>query len=230
MLSEILGWVEKYGTDTAFILLGAAILYGLYDKYLSYFFSRKLRKERNEDINERGEFVEKRKNDLKNQEFFSNIHFKMNVDILTEDFSKDHVRSELFRDILVLLFKCYYDSMANFIKVVDPNWDKDQWTRALNKEIIKVVEIFKERAIVENIPPEAIERFLLWYSPYIQQIYFYIRKIREMGNRNAIENTSTFLLLLELILTNVMSDIQKYSVFNGKLDGLEYKGNVIGEQ
>lgn len=229
MLSEIFSWIERYGTDTAIILVVCAAIYAFYDKYLSYWFSRRLRKEAKKDSNTEKEFIEKRKNNLKNQEFFSNIHFKMNIDILSETFSEDPIRSQLYRDILVVLFKCYYDSVANFIKIVDHEWDKDQWARALNKEMIAVIETFKEQAVVEEIPEPAVKSFLLWYSPYMQQVYFYIRKIRGMGNRNAIENTNTFLLLLELILTNVVSDIQKYTVFNGKLKGIEYKGNIVGE-
>jgi hypothetical protein len=229
MLSEIFVWIEKYGMGAAIFLFLAATVYGFYDQYLSYFFSSKLKREkRTKDENTR-EFIERRKDSLKDQEFFSNIHFKITVDISSETFSNNSTKSKMISDMLIILFKCYYDSMANFVKIVESDWDKNDWARFLNKEMLGAKERFRELARVEDIPSEAVDRFMLWYTPYMQQIYFYIRKIRGMGNRSSIENTNTFLLLLELILTNVMSDIQKRAAFNGTLDGIEYKGGIIGD-
>lgn len=230
MFSEVLKLLENYGLGTVVVLAVCAVLYGFYDKYLSFYFNDKLnkRKQRTKDKDEE-QCIERRKNSLKDQEFFSNVQFKMNVDLVSEEFSKDPVRSELFKDIIRILFQAYYDTMLNFVKTVDPEWTKDEWARTINKEMLVAIEKFNERCQLENIPPEAVKRFLLWLSPYMQQVYFYIRKVRGMGNRNAIENTNTFLLLLELILTNVLSDVQKYTIFNGSLKGLEYKDSVIGD-
>ena len=230
MISTILSWIEEYGVESIVVLVVLGAGYILYEQYIKYIFQNKLNKHKSTKKQKEEEIFlrRRRKDDLKSQEFFSNIEFKLNVDIPSEEFSHDPPRSELLRDFMKNLLSAYHSNMMNFVVHLDIEWDKIEWCQELNDTNYKTIDDFKSKCVEQNIPQEAIKRFLVWYTPYMQQIFFYIRKISSMQNKNSVENTNTFLLLLELILMNALSDITKFSAFNGDLDGLEYKGNVIG--
>lgn len=225
MLKEIFAWVDAYGPEAVVGIAAGAAAYLLYDKSVAYYFDKRLldHKYDKEDL----AYMERRKADLQAQDFFSNITFKLNVDIPAEHFSEDPVRSEIHKAILSVLMQAYYDNMLEFVKEVDISWNRMDWSIALNNKNYETIEQFKERAVAQDIPKEAVRLFLVWFTPYIQQIYFYIKKISTMQNKNSVENTNIFLLLLELILMNTLADIQKLTIFNGNLTGMEYKGKII---
>lgn len=233
MWSAALEWIEKYGLESIVIIAIIGAGYVFYEQGIKYYFQRKLKKDANKDVEsnkqEQKFLTSKHKDDLKNQEFFSNIEFKLNVDVPSEDFSSDPVSDELLRGFMKSLLSAYHKNMMDFVKEMNVEWNNTEWRMKLNSVNYKAMDDFKASCIEKSFPNEAIKKFLVWYTPYMQQIFFYIRKISMMQNKNAVENTNTFLLLLELILMNAFSDIVKYPSIKNDLDGIEYKGNIVGE-
>jgi len=228
MISSIINWIEQYGPESIGVLAILVGLFVLYEQYVKYFFEKRLKSKNRSQYKEEREHLDRRKADLPEQEFFSNILFKLTVEIPSENFSEDAVKSELFRDIMRQLLGSYHSYMIEFVSEIDVEWDRATWNSRLNDKHYKIVENFKVNALESGVPALAIKRFMVWYTPYMQQIFFYVKKVSAMHNKNSIENTRTFLLLLELILMNALTDIVKSPVINGDLDGIEYKGNVIG--
>lgn len=228
MLSFVFDWMQKYGIESLISLAVIGGVYVLWVQFLKYYFDRLRNK--NSEQDDTIIFTRRRKEDLKDQEFFSNIEFKLNVDIPSEEFPGNEARSALLRDLTKLLFSSYHEHMFKFINDIDTEWSRTEWAKNMNDVNYKAIDHFKAKSMENKIPPEALKRYLVWYTPYMQQIFFYIRKISSMENKNAIENTNTFLLLLELILINALSDVTKATSFNGELDDIEYNGKVIGEE
>lgn len=228
MISELVNLTKDYGIVGVIILFVLGLSYVYYQGYVGYIFKRKYsNEERTNNINNAA-YLERRKNDLQKQEFFANMQFKIYVDIPSEDFSDDEGRKCLYRALMLTLFEAYNENMLEFVSKLNVNWDKSEWAAALNEQNYKLLEDFKAKAAQKEVPKLAVKIFVAWFTPYIQQIYFYVRKIAGMHNKNAIENTNTFLLLLELILMNALSDMRNFSTFDGELDGTDYKGKVIG--
>jgi len=231
MWPKLLEWLEKYGGESIVVLVISGALYVFWETYIKYIFQKKYsdykRKNDNPVLEDKPATTEEQKDMLKHQDFFSNVEFKINVDIPSEDFSKNPVKKCLYKNILLILFEAYHENMLIFIKNLDVNWDKHEWLKELNTVNYKIIEELKSKSTQRGIPKKAIQFFLTWYNPFMQQIYFYMRKISDMDNRNAVDNTNTYLLLLELILMNTLSDIKNIGNFDFELDGLEYKGQII---
>lgn len=235
MVLKLLEWLEKYGIEGIIILVLAGGIYALWEAYIKYIFKKKYSKysqsgESAEKIKaEDLEELERRKMILQAQEFFPNIQFKINVDIPSEEFSPDPTVKCVCKNIMLILFEQYNTYMQNFVKDMDVQWNKNEWATELNNMNYKIIEDFKSKAAQQEIPKEVVKEFVIWYSPYMKQIYFYVRKIAAMNNRSSVENTNTYLLLLELILMNTFSDIKNFCVLISDFKGLEYKGKVIGD-
>lgn len=229
MLSSIIVWLEKYTVESVVMLVVASGLYATWVGYVRYFFQKRYLKTDNNTTSRHIKELEEKKEHLQTREFFPNLEFKINVDVPAEDFSVDSVRQCLCKSILITLFECYYSGMTNFIKNVNVTWDRTQWAENLNAVNYRIMENFKAKAAEREIPKIAIREFSSWYSPFRKQLYYYIRKISRMDNHDAIENTNTYLLILELILMNALADMKNSSTFKENFDGIEYNGNIIGE-
>lgn len=229
-MANILEFFKDYGVEGILALAIAGGLYVLWESYVKYIFQKKYSEYDNKNNTQaENEYLEDRKRALQTQEFFSNIQFKMHVDIPSEEFSTDEVRRCLYKNIMMALFEAYYNNMLEFVRGIDVSWDKHEWSNALNDVNYKIIEDFKAGCAQREVPKEAIKEFVIWYTPLMKQIYFYVRKISAMNNKSSVENTNTYLLLLELILMNTLSDMKNFSSFDGDLVGLEYKGKVIGK-
>ena len=228
-MSSILFWLDKYSVESVIILVIISALYATWVAYIRYFFKKKYTKDNTKNTNKKTKEQEERKEQLQAREFFPNLEFKINVEVPAEEFSSDPVKRCLYKDILATLFECYYTGMIEFIEHLDVSLDQTEWSSKLNSTNYKIIENFKAKAAEREIPKVVIREFNNWYSPFRKQIYYYIRKIALMDCKDAIENTNTYLLLLELILMNTLADMKNFSSFDGAFEGIEYKGKVIGE-
>lgn len=229
-MSNITNLFKDYGTEGIIIVCFIGGLYAVWEAYVKYIFQKKYKDYDNKN-NSHNEnlFLEERKKALHTQEFFPNIQFKINVDIPSEEFSSDEVMRCLYKNIMLSLFESYYDNMSEFVKSLDISWDKNEWANALNTTNYKIIEDFKAICAQREIPKEAVKYFIIWYTPLMQQIYFFVRKIAAMNNKSSVENTNTYLLLLELILMNTLSDVKNFDILDNEFEGLEYKGNIINK-
>jgi len=161
---------------------------------------------------------------LQRHEFFTNIEFKINVDLPIEMFSTDQNRNIMFRDMMVYLFSSYHRNMLNCVNSIDEKYTGKQWLEAINKAHYNVIQEFFEECIRNAVPEPALNAFMKWYNPYINRIYQYIVTIASIPDTTAFGKTRIFLLVLELILATLCADAQDAKEINGELEGLEYKG------
>lgn len=232
MLSSIIVWLEKYSVESVITLVILSVLYATWTAYIRYFFKSiytKKQNTKNSKVKEQEE-LEKKKEQLETREFFPNLKFKINVDISTEEFSSDVVKRCLYKDILTILFESYYTNTIDFVKNLDVSWNTSEWASKLNDVNYKIIEEFKANAARQEIPKVVILAFNDWYSLYRKQIYYYIKKITQMNDKDAVEDTNTYLLILELILMNVLADMKNFSSFDDDFRGVEYKGKIIGQE
>jgi len=225
---DILEFLKEYGVGG---IIGLAIgggLYVLWQSYVKYIFKKLYdRYDTRHDIRKEKNYLDNRKKALQSQEFFPNIKFKMNVDIPSEDFSTDEGRRCLYKNIMLALFESYYNNMIEFSRGLDTSWDNNEWANSLNSVNYKIIEDFRANCAQREIPKDVVKYFIIWFTPIMKQIYFYVKKISAMNNKNSIENTNTYFLLLELILMNTLSDIKNFDMADNHLEGLEYKGKII---
>lgn len=160
---------------------------------------------------------------IRNHDFFSNLEFKINIDLPIETFSPHHNRNVMYRDIMIYLFESYLRNMKAFTLNIKSIKKASHWSANLHSTHYDIIEEFKESCIRNGIPEEALDLFLTWYNPHVSRIYQYISIINKIPNTNVYGKTRTFLLVLELILATITADAQRAPKLNGELDGLVYK-------
>lgn len=160
-------------------------------------------------------------------QFFSNIEFKINIDLPIETFSENANRNVMYQDIMVILFSTYLNYMKDFAKAIKRSWDANDWKNKINDVHYDIIEEFKKECASQGVPEEAIKVFMVWYNPYLNRIYQYINHVAKMPTVSPESKTRVFLLVLELILATVTADAQRQSILNGELNGIEYKGLVL---
>lgn len=166
----------------------------------------------------------RRRPPLYTHQFFSNIEFKVNIDLPIESFSEHPSRNVMYQDIMIILFSTYLKNMKMFIKTFNPKWGSDDWKYQINKTHYNLIEEFKSECLRKDIPEIAVKIFMTWYNPYLNRIYQYINHVAKMPEVGPEGKTRVFLLVLELILATVTADAQRQSILNGQLTGMEYKG------
>lgn len=164
---------------------------------------------------------------LYTHQFFSNVEFKINIDLPIETFSEHPSRNIMYQDIMVILFTTYLKNMKAFVKAFNDQWNADDWRYHINKAHYNLIEEFKANCLKAEIPEAAIKLFMTWYNPYLNRTYQYINHVAKMSEVGPDGKTRVFLLVLELILATVTADAQRQSILNGELSGMEYKGLVL---
>lgn len=169
----------------------------------------------------------KSKKPLYTHPFFSNIEFKINIDLPIETFSEHPNRNVMYQDIMVILFSSYLKYMSGFVKSFNHRWGVDDWKYEINRVHYNIIEEFENECAKSGIPETAIKIFMIWYNTYLNRIYQYINHVAKMPDLTPEGKTRVFLLVLELILATVTADAQRQSILNGELSGMEYNGLTL---
>lgn len=167
---------------------------------------------------------------LKEHEFFSNATFKMNVEIPILQICADHPRrQQLFRDLLLFKIKNMHDCCVEIVNSDMLYYTGNQWASVINDKLEKMLMEFEENARSHKVPEIAIKKFSLWHHGTLSIIRNHVRSLAssEVYTNNA-SRTSTFLMLMNLLLTTTVADAETNLInINGELSGLEYNGQIL---
>lgn len=225
-LAELIEIAKNYGTGAIVTMFLLGLIYLFIVRVLDYSFFKKKADYTNKKNKNSSENFNKLVHDILISEFFRNLKFKISIDIPTDTFSKDLALDMLSKDLLTVLFVNIEKSIISTIEKMTP--EQDDWVNMFLEAIYDAIEGFDRDVKAEAIPAQAIDEFKIWLAPFLQQIYNYINAIETNGNGDVLKKTRFFFLMLELVLINAMAQIQAFEIFSENLNGLEYKGQVVG--
>lgn len=227
-LADIVRITQEYGLQTASIILLAGVVYLFVKGHVDVWIFKKKRQISNPTEKDLAfdEVVE----EILSSEFFRNMKFKISVDIPAEHFSEDPALDQLYKDLLICLYRSYQNVLRYKISKMEEKDSPDVWVNSFMETIYHTMDEFDKDAKRIGIPEEAVLEFTTWFSPFLHQIYNYVTVIDVSEPHCSLRKTKFFLLTLELILVNATAQAQKFRVFEGKFEGKEYRGNVIGDQ
>jgi len=226
-LADIIKITQEYGLQTLGGIFVVGVLYLMAKCHIDIWT---FKKKRQIDADYKKYDFDEMIEEILNSEFFRNLKFKISVDIPTEHFSDDSTLDLLYKDLLICLYSSYRNVLKDKISKMDEGDSLDSWVNSFMESIYHTMDDFEKEAKRMGIPDSAIAEFTTWFTPFLHQIYNYVTVIDLSEPECLIRKTKFFLLTLELILVNATAQAQKFDVFEGKFNGKEYRGNVIGGQ
>jgi len=225
-LADIIRITQEYGFQTLYGILVFGVIYLVAKGHIDVWIFKK-KKQLTDTSSIKKDFDVSIKEILAS-EFFRNIKFKIAFDIPTDHFSKDPALDILYKDLLICLYHSYQVKIEDKISKMKEDDECGDWVNSFMETIYLAMDMFQKEAKQMGIPEDAIVEFTVMFSPVLHQIYTYFSIIDASEPKCILRKTRLFLLTLELILVNATAHTQEFNVFEGKLDGKEYKGNVIG--
>ena len=226
-LADFIRMGKDYGLETLAIMLIATVVYLFAKGHVDLYVFKKKRNITNPKKNP--ENIQQEFDDsvvaILNSEFFRNLKFKISVDIPTATFSNDHTLDMVYTDLMLSLFTSFEKILTEKTSAIK----KDaEWVKVYLDGIYLIIDEYDKEARNRGIPSPIISDFKIWFSPFIYQIYHYVVIIDTNVVGGPVEKIRIFLLALELILVNAMSQLESLEVFGEKYTGVEYRGKVIG--
>ena len=153
----------------------------------------------------------RRQSELKNHQFFANIHFRLHSEIPTLTLNKDQpVREDLFRTLLTVTLISLKEIIDT---VVGSNLDgtPSEWATNVNREMQKHDRMIEEKAVQEGIPLILISRYIVW----------------KRNSDEVLNNYVNDLAISEVYVTNLARTNTLLVGLNGEISGMTFKGKLI---
>lgn len=167
--------------------------------------------------------------DLRFHPLFSTIEYKINIEIPSVEFNnKQPVKQEMFRDLIILYMQSIKDGCYQIAVREDIyNFTADRWAAEVNEAFNRTVTEFQRRALDNGIPATVLNKFSRWNANAVRTIHDYIYHLSG-GYGSNFERTSTFFLIISLLMTTCVIDGDKaFRDLNQELMGKTYKGQPL---
>jgi len=169
-------------------------------------------------------------NDLKYHQFFSNAQYRLMVEIPNLEIDNTRpVRQRIFRDLLYIKIKSFYDGFQAITEIDMSNWSSEQWIFEMNQHIRSILNEYELKCRQRGIPDEVLIKFSRWNCTSMDVLYEYITGL---GNSkiydNNISRTNTLMFIMNLLLVTLIADAERtLKDLNGEISGKLYKNSII---
>lgn len=181
------------------------------------------------DGNERGDDDAFAVSDLRFHTLFSTIDYKINIEVPSIEFNnKQPVKQEMFRDLIILYMQSIKDGCYQLAVREDIyNFNADRWAAEVTESFNRTVTEFQRRALDNGIPATVLNKFSRWNANAVRTIHDFVYHLSG-GYGSNFERTSTFFLMLTLLMTTCVIDGEKtFRDLNQELAGKLYKGQPL---
>lgn len=168
--------------------------------------------------------------ELQYHPLFSSIEYKIRIEIPSLDLNNKHpIKQQMLKDLLLLYMESIKDgamklALREDLEEVSP----DRWAAEVNETFNRVVTEFQRNALDQGIPAVVLNKFSRWNSGAVRTIHDYIYHICTGNYGSNRDRTSSFFIILSLLMTTCVVDGDKtFRDLNGELAGKTYKGQDL---
>ena len=171
--------------------------------------------------------------DIQDHGFFSMVQVLTNWDVATLKFS-DPGRTEVFRDLLSTYLYTWDEVVRQMVKRLSTAdlTNNQQFAAAHQHAVLQAVELAKQEWEDDSIPPIVVEKFLDWVNFRTTTLLEDIQLISL--SRHAIAFPDRSFEVLNAFRSNLRITVYEaetvLALINGDLNGVAYKGLVIGPE